>query len=49
MVKTGLEVSEEATGGGSPAAVVLAWAVVAIPAAWGIYNTVLRAAGLFTR
>ncbi|TCK75292.1 MFS transporter small subunit [Acidipila rosea] len=31
----------------SPAAVFLAWLVVAIPAAWGVYNTALNAAKLF--
>jgi hypothetical protein len=31
----------------SPATVALAWLVVLIPAAWGIYNTALRAANLF--
>jgi hypothetical protein len=25
----------------------LAWLVVLVPAAWGVYNTVLRAANLF--
>ncbi len=29
--------------------VVLSWAVVVLPAAWGVYNTVLRAANLFTK
>lgn len=33
----------------SPARLALAWAVVTVPAAWGIYNTVLRAAHLFAR
>ena len=32
-----------------PAALVMTWAVVALPAAWGVYNTVLRAAHLFAR
>ena len=32
----------------SPVSVALAWLVVIIPAAWGVYNTVLRAAKLFT-
>ncbi len=27
--------------------IALAWAVVVLPAAWGVYNTVLRAAKLF--
>lgn len=27
--------------------IALAWAVVVLPAAWGVYNTVLRAAHLF--
>ena len=31
----------------SPVSVALAWLVVALPAAWGVYNTVLRAAKLF--
>ncbi len=31
----------------SPVSIALAWLVVALPAAWGIYNTVLRAAKLF--
>jgi hypothetical protein len=31
----------------SPAAIALAWLVVIIPAAWGVYNTALRAAKLF--
>ena len=30
----------------SPVSVALAWLVVVIPAAWGVYNTVLRAAKL---
>jgi hypothetical protein len=29
------------------AAIALAWLVVLIPAAWGVYNTVLKAAALF--
>ncbi len=33
----------------SPAGIALAWLVVALPAAWGVYNTVLRAANLFTK
>ncbi len=32
----------------SPVSVALAWLVVALPAAWGVYNTVLRAAKLFS-
>ncbi len=32
----------------SPAAIALAWLVVLLPAAWGVYNTALRAAHLFT-
>jgi hypothetical protein len=32
----------------SPALVAVAWAVVSIPLAWGIYNTALNAAKLFT-
>ena len=31
----------------SPLSIALAWAVVVLPAAWGVYNTVLRAARLF--
>jgi hypothetical protein len=31
----------------SPLAIALAWLVVLIPAAWGIYFTVQRAANLF--
>lgn len=33
----------------SAASVALAWLVVVIPAAWGVYNTVLRATNLFTK
>ena len=33
----------------SAATIALAWLVVAIPAAWGVYNTVLRATNLFTK
>jgi len=31
----------------SPAMIALAWLVVIIPAAWGVYYTVLGAANLF--
>ncbi len=31
----------------SPALIALAWLVVCIPAAWGVYNTVLNAMKLF--
>ncbi len=31
----------------SPLSIALAWLVVVLPAAWGVYNTVLRAAKLF--
>ncbi len=31
----------------SPLSIALAWLVVIIPAAWGIYLTALRAANLF--
>jgi len=31
----------------SPALIALAWLVVSIPAAWGVYNTVLNAMKLF--
>ena len=41
------EFHEKATS--SPAGIALAWLVVALPAAWGIYNTVVRAANLFTK
>ncbi len=27
--------------------IALAWLVVVLPAAWGVYNTILRAARLF--
>ena len=37
--------AEKATS--SPLSIVLSWAVVVVPAAWGIYNTVLRAVKLF--
>lgn len=33
--------------GSSLVSIALAWAVVVLPAAWGVYNTVLRAAKLF--
>jgi hypothetical protein len=32
----------------SLATIALAWLVVLLPAAWGVYNTALRAAHLFT-
>jgi len=32
----------------SPALILLAWVIVGIPAAWGIYFTVLNATKLFT-
>ncbi len=31
----------------SPLNLTLAWAVVVLPAAWGVYNTALRAVHLF--
>jgi len=31
----------------SPVAIALAWMIVCIPAAWGVYNTVLNAMKLF--
>ena len=40
--------AETLTTKNSPALVALAWAVVSIPLAWGIYNTALNAAKLFT-
>ena len=33
----------------SPVSIALAWLLVVLPAAWGVYNTVLRAANLFTQ
>lgn len=33
----------------SPALILFAWLVVSIPAAWGVYNTALNAAKLFTQ
>ena len=39
----------EAKSASSWASIALAWLVVALPAAWGVYNTVLRAANLFTK
>ncbi len=39
----------ETVKAGTQAKLVLAWLVVGVPAAWGVYNTVLRAANLFTR
>ena len=40
--------AEEAHGStSSRLSLALAWAVVALPAAWGVYNTVLRATRLF--
>ena len=41
--------SNDAKVTSSSASVALAWAVVVLPAAWGVYNTVLRAANLFTK
>ncbi len=32
----------------SPMLITLAWAVVSVPLVWGIYNTALNAAKLFT-
>jgi hypothetical protein len=32
----------------SPAAIALAWILVCVPLAWGVYNTALGAAKLFT-
>lgn len=37
--------TEKATS--SPLSIALAWAIVVLPAAWGVYNTVLRAVKLF--
>ncbi len=33
----------------SALSVALAWLVILIPATWGIYNTALKAANLFTK
>ena len=38
----------ETTKRTSPALIAVAWAVVSIPLVWGIYNTSLNAAKLFT-
>jgi hypothetical protein len=40
--------SSAVTKKSSPALVLLAWIVVSIPAAWGVYNTGLNAVKLFT-
>jgi hypothetical protein len=32
----------------SPALIAVAWLVVALPAAWGVYQTARKAAALFT-
>jgi hypothetical protein len=32
----------------SPALIALAWLVVSLPAAWGVYQTARKAAALFT-
>jgi len=39
----------EATKKSSPVLVAVAWAVVSIPLAWGVYNTALNAAKLFPK
>ena len=41
----GSQVNKETTS--SPALIALAWLVVSVPAAWGVYNTVLNAMKLF--
>jgi hypothetical protein len=41
--------TNEDTIASSPVSIALAWLVVALPAAWGVYNTILRAANLFTK
>ncbi len=33
----------------SPAAIAIAWLLVSLPAAWGVYNTILGATNLFTK
>ena len=40
-----IEMSEEKKS--SPLMIALAWLIVSIPAAWGVYNTVLNAMKLF--
>jgi hypothetical protein len=49
-----MNATENATDKPSPAAkpssalsIALAWLVVVVPAAWGVYNTALKAANLF--
>jgi hypothetical protein len=37
----------EDTSKSSPAMIALAWLVVSVPLAWGIYNTLLNAVKLF--
>jgi hypothetical protein len=43
-----MEMAEnERVTGSSPVSIAIAWLVVVLPAAWGVYNTILRAARLF--
>lgn len=37
----------DSAGRSSPVAVALAWAAVSIPLAWGVYETIKKAALLF--
>ena len=39
--------SDTSTKTSSPLTIIVSWAVVVIPAAWGVYNTALGAAKLF--
>ncbi len=39
------ETDKKATS--SPLSIALAWAIVVLPAAWGVYSTALRAVHLF--
>lgn len=39
--------SDSSVKSSSPLTIAISWAVVVIPAAWGVYNTALGAAKLF--
>jgi hypothetical protein len=39
--------TEASVKSSSPLSIALAWLIVILPAAWGVYNTALRAANLF--
>ncbi len=45
--RTGMTMTKDEVVKTAPVKVALSWLVVALPAAWGVYNTVLRAANLF--